>query len=96
MAPKGNKKSRGKSGGDNVLLLVKSRGGYYAAGSAWKLPAGFSADLDSFKPKAGVPVTLSTRAFVMRVDEAMTTPMEWIAQNLIPKPRGPGPRRGRS
>jgi len=90
MASKG-KRTNEKGVGD-ILLLVKIDNGYYAAGPAWKLPGKLNDKLDAFKTRAGVPITLSDKALVIRLDKSKVTPEEWIAQNMHPPKRLPGPR----
>jgi hypothetical protein len=70
----------------NILILVKTDDGYYAAGPAWKLPGKLNKKLDAFKTRAKVPIVLSERALIITLDKATVTPEEWVAQNLIPRP----------
>ena len=83
----------------NILILAQGDdGNYYAAGPAWKLPMDLVEVIDDYKPKSTDPVMLSPRALIMLLDEVAVTPPEWIAQNLIPKPKKiptPPPRKKR-
>ena len=90
MASKG-KRTNEKGVGD-ILLLVKTDDGYYAAGPAWKLPGKLNDKLDAFKTRAGVPITLSDKALVIRFDKSRVTPEKWIGDNLGPPKKRPGAR----
>jgi len=90
MASKG-KRVNEKGVGD-ILLLVKTDDGYYAAGPAWKLSDKLNRRLDAFQTSARVPITLWGRALVIRLDKSKVTPETWIGDNLGPPKQRPGAR----
>lgn len=91
MPAKSKKDKRGK-GAQNILLLVKLKGNYYAAAPTWKLPSAYTKQIDAYEVRAGGGVSLSSRALAVALDQVEMTPQEWIAYNLKNPIPGPPPR----